>query len=137
MRLTMVQLPGLNTPQFDWVLHRLPRQRRGPCAPVYQPEVAARRHRRAPPRTRGASVLGRRLARSPRIVGNAVAPGLAGPLSRARQLRGPADRRAGPATANLPTTCDAPLAVDRGAQGVRIAAPPGHGDPPLERLGVL
>lgn len=38
---TMVQLPGLNTPQFTWVkttLHRHPR----PVAPVFQPEVAAR-----------------------------------------------------------------------------------------------
>ncbi|HEV7808532.1 MAG TPA: SDR family oxidoreductase [Solirubrobacteraceae bacterium] len=37
---TMVQLPGLNTPQFEWVRTRLPRKPR-PVAPVYQPEVAA------------------------------------------------------------------------------------------------
>jgi hypothetical protein len=40
VRVTMVQLPGLNTPQFTWVrttLHRHPR----PVPPVYQPEVAA------------------------------------------------------------------------------------------------
>lgn len=41
VRVTMVQLPGLNTPQFSWVLTRLPRHPR-PVAPVYQPEVAAR-----------------------------------------------------------------------------------------------
>ncbi|AQS71293.1 SDR family oxidoreductase [Streptomyces pactum] len=40
VRVTMVQMPGLNTPQFDWVLTRLPRHPR-PVAPVYQPEVAA------------------------------------------------------------------------------------------------
>jgi NAD(P)-dependent dehydrogenase (short-subunit alcohol dehydrogenase family) len=39
--LTMVQLPALNTPQFDWVLSRLPR-RPQPVAPIYAPEVAAR-----------------------------------------------------------------------------------------------
>ncbi|MGV9700087.1 SDR family oxidoreductase [Streptomyces sp. NPDC003470] len=40
VRVTMVQMPGLNTPQFSWVLSRLPRHPR-PVAPVYQPEVAA------------------------------------------------------------------------------------------------
>ncbi|MFH9729100.1 SDR family oxidoreductase [Streptomyces sp. NPDC017260] len=40
VRVTMVQMPGLNTPQFSWVLTRLPRHPR-PVTPVYQPEVAA------------------------------------------------------------------------------------------------
>jgi NAD(P)-dependent dehydrogenase (short-subunit alcohol dehydrogenase family) len=39
--ITMVQLPAVNTPQFDWVLSRLPR-RPQPVPPIYQPEVAAR-----------------------------------------------------------------------------------------------
>jgi NAD(P)-dependent dehydrogenase (short-subunit alcohol dehydrogenase family) len=38
---TMVQLPAVNTPQFNWVLSRLPR-RAQPVPPIYQPEVAAR-----------------------------------------------------------------------------------------------
>ncbi|MEU9191633.1 SDR family oxidoreductase [Streptomyces hundungensis] len=41
VRITTAHLPGLNTPQFGWVLTRLPRRPR-PVAPVYQPEVAAR-----------------------------------------------------------------------------------------------
>ncbi|MGP3986226.1 SDR family oxidoreductase [Streptomyces sp. 3N207] len=41
VRVTMVQLPGVNTPQFTWVKSRLPLNPR-PIAPVYQPEVAAR-----------------------------------------------------------------------------------------------
>jgi hypothetical protein len=41
IRLTMVQCPGMNTPQFDWVRHRLPRKPQ-PVAPIYEPEVAAR-----------------------------------------------------------------------------------------------
>jgi len=41
VRITMVQLPAVNTPQFGWVLNRLPNRPR-PVAPVYQPEVAAR-----------------------------------------------------------------------------------------------
>ncbi|MFI6907895.1 SDR family oxidoreductase [Nonomuraea sp. NPDC050394] len=41
IQVTMVQLPALNTPQFDWVLARLGRHPR-PVPPIYQPEVAAR-----------------------------------------------------------------------------------------------
>jgi NAD(P)-dependent dehydrogenase (short-subunit alcohol dehydrogenase family) len=41
VRLTMVQLPALNTPQFSWVKSRLPRKPQ-PVPPIYQPEVAAR-----------------------------------------------------------------------------------------------
>ena len=39
--LTMVQLPAVNTPQFSWVLSRLPRHPQ-PVPPIYQPEVPAR-----------------------------------------------------------------------------------------------
>ena len=41
VRLTMVQLPGVNTPQFDWVRAHT-RGRPKPVGAVYQPEVAAR-----------------------------------------------------------------------------------------------
>ena len=41
IKLTMVQLPGLNTPQFSWCRTRLPNHPQ-PVPPVYQPEVAAR-----------------------------------------------------------------------------------------------
>ncbi|MFN8556436.1 MAG: SDR family oxidoreductase [Dehalococcoidia bacterium] len=37
---TMVQMPAMNTPQFDWVKSRLP-HRAQPVPPIYQPEVAA------------------------------------------------------------------------------------------------
>jgi len=40
VRVTMVQLPALNTPQFEWVRSRLP-HRGQPVPPIYQPEVAA------------------------------------------------------------------------------------------------
>ena len=36
----MVELPALNTPQFDWVRSRLP-NRAQPVPPIFQPEVAA------------------------------------------------------------------------------------------------
>ena len=41
VRITMVQMPAVNTPQFSWVLTRLPRHPQ-PVPPIYQPEVAAR-----------------------------------------------------------------------------------------------
>jgi NAD(P)-dependent dehydrogenase (short-subunit alcohol dehydrogenase family) len=41
VRVTLVEMPGTNTPQFEWVLSRLPERAR-PVAPVYQPEVCAR-----------------------------------------------------------------------------------------------
>src|SRR5213080_4098373 len=40
VRITMVQLPALNTPQFGWVKSRLPRKAQ-PVTPIFQPEVAA------------------------------------------------------------------------------------------------
>jgi NAD(P)-dependent dehydrogenase (short-subunit alcohol dehydrogenase family) len=41
VRVGMVQLPAVNTPQFGWVRTRLPRHPQ-PVPPIYQPEVAAR-----------------------------------------------------------------------------------------------
>ncbi|MCB0940486.1 MAG: SDR family oxidoreductase [Mycobacterium sp.] len=41
VRVTMVQMPAVNTPQFTWVLSRLPKHPQ-PVPPIYQPEVAAR-----------------------------------------------------------------------------------------------
>ncbi|MCA2261461.1 SDR family oxidoreductase, partial [Mycobacterium avium] len=41
VRITLVQMPAVNTPQFSWVLSRLPRHPQ-PVPPIYQPEVAAR-----------------------------------------------------------------------------------------------
>ena len=51
VRVTMVQMPALNTPQFDWCRTRLSRKPQ-PVPPIFEPEVAARaivwasRHRR-------------------------------------------------------------------------------------------
>jgi NAD(P)-dependent dehydrogenase (short-subunit alcohol dehydrogenase family) len=52
VRITMVQLPGVNTPQFNWCRSKLPNHPQ-PVPPVYQPEIpaeavywAAHHHRR-------------------------------------------------------------------------------------------
>jgi NAD(P)-dependent dehydrogenase (short-subunit alcohol dehydrogenase family) len=71
IRLTMVQLPALNTPQFDWARSRLQR-RAQPVPPIYQPEVAAdaivfaARHARRELFVGGSTVLA--------IVGHRIAP---------------------------------------------------------------
>jgi NAD(P)-dependent dehydrogenase (short-subunit alcohol dehydrogenase family) len=74
VRVTMVQLPALNTPQFDWVLSRL-RRRARPVPPIYQPEVAARAvvYAADHPRRREYWVGSSTAAT---LVANAVAPGL-------------------------------------------------------------
>ena len=41
IQLTIMELPAVNTPQFDWALTRMARQPR-PVAPVVQPDVIAR-----------------------------------------------------------------------------------------------
>jgi NAD(P)-dependent dehydrogenase (short-subunit alcohol dehydrogenase family) len=74
VRVTMVQMPAVNTPQFSWVLSRLPKQAQ-PVPPIYQPEVAARAVLYAAdhPRRReywvGGSTAGT-------LAANAIAPGL-------------------------------------------------------------
>jgi NAD(P)-dependent dehydrogenase (short-subunit alcohol dehydrogenase family) len=71
---TMLQMPGLNTPQFSWVRAKLP-HRPQPVAPIYQPEVAARavakaiEHPRRRERWVGAST-------ALTLMANAVVPGL-------------------------------------------------------------
>ncbi|MFJ4674930.1 MULTISPECIES: SDR family oxidoreductase [unclassified Kitasatospora] len=74
VRTTMVQMPAVNTPQFDWVLSRLP-NRAQPVPPIYQPEVAARAVLRAAdrPGRREYWVGGSTVAT---LVANAVVPGL-------------------------------------------------------------
>jgi NAD(P)-dependent dehydrogenase (short-subunit alcohol dehydrogenase family) len=74
IRVTMVQMPAVNTPQFSWVLSRLPHQAQ-PVPPIYQPEVAARAvlYAAAHPRRREYWVGGSTAAT---LVANAVAPGL-------------------------------------------------------------
>ena len=71
---TMVQLPGVNTPQFNWCLSKLPKHPM-PVPPIYQPEVPAEAVYYAAHRRRrevwvgGSSVMV--------ILGNKLAPWLA------------------------------------------------------------
>lgn len=72
---TMVHLPGMNTPQFDWVRVRGLANAPRPVAPVYQPEVAANAIVWAARRRRRELWVGGSTVAT--IVGNRVAPKLA------------------------------------------------------------
>lgn len=74
VNVTMVQMPAVNTPQFDWVLNRLPKPAQ-PVPPIYQPEVAAGAvvHAATHPRRREYWVGG---STALTLIGNAIAPGI-------------------------------------------------------------
>ena len=72
VKLTMVQMPALNTPQFGWVKSRLPRKAQ-PVPPIFQPEVAADAIVWAAHHPRRELKVG--LPTVEAIVGNDVAPG--------------------------------------------------------------
>ena len=117
IHVTMVQMPALNTPQFSWVLSKLP-ERAQPVPPIYQPEVAARAVAFAAdhPRRReywvGSSTVGT-------LVANAIAPGL---LDRYLARTGYAaqqtgERRDQTDPVNLWEAADGPNGHDFGAHG--------------------
>ncbi len=74
VKVTMVHMPALNTPQFDWVRSYLQKKPR-PVAPIYQPEVGARVVRYAAEHPgRRAYYVG--LSTSLTVTANKFAPGL-------------------------------------------------------------
>ena len=73
VRIAMVQLPALNTPQFGWVKSRLAR-RAQPVPPIFQPEVAARAIVSALTNGRPEMYVGWPTVKA--VVGNRVAPRL-------------------------------------------------------------
>ncbi len=74
VHITMVQLPGLNTPQFDHCEARMPNHPQ-PVPPIFQPEVAADAIYWAAHRRRREVYVGTSSVLT--ILGNKVAPRLA------------------------------------------------------------
>jgi NAD(P)-dependent dehydrogenase (short-subunit alcohol dehydrogenase family) len=74
VRVTMVQLPALNTPQFTWSRAKMPHAPQ-PVPPIFQPEVAADAIVWAAAHPRRELMVGWPTVKA--IVGNAVAPGIA------------------------------------------------------------
>ncbi len=114
VKITMVQMPALNTPQFDWVKSRLPRKPQ-PVPPIFQPEVAARAIFHAAHHYRREWYVGASTAIV--ITGNKIAPGLGDwYLSRAGYQSQQYDGHADP---DRPNNLDRPAddEVDHGAHG--------------------
>jgi NAD(P)-dependent dehydrogenase (short-subunit alcohol dehydrogenase family) len=112
VHLAIVQMPALNTPQFDWARNKM-KQRPQPVPPIYQPEVAARAvlfaadNRRREVWVGGSTVLS--------ILGNRLAPGL---LDHYLAQKGYDAQLSGePADPNMPDNLMTPVAGDHGAHG--------------------
>lgn len=71
VHVTMVQLPALNTPQFDWSRSRMPRQPQA-VPPIFQPELAADAIVWASTRRRRQVMVGWPTVKA--FVGNTIAP---------------------------------------------------------------
>jgi len=113
VRVTMVQLPALNTPQFRWVKNRLPRKPQ-PVPPIFQPEVAAEAVVYAADHARREMYVGWPTVKA--IVGNKLVPGYA---DRYLAERGyDAQQTDEPADPERPDNLWAPVPGDHGAHGV-------------------
>ena len=113
IRITMVQLPALNTPQFNMCRTRLPNHPQ-PVPPIYQPEVAAQAIFWAAHHHRREVYVGGSTLQA--IIGNKFAPGLldrylahSGYESQQTDLPVPRDR---------PDNLFAPLPGDHGEHGI-------------------
>jgi NAD(P)-dependent dehydrogenase (short-subunit alcohol dehydrogenase family) len=113
VRVTMVQLPALNTPHFSVVRTHLPRHPK-PVPPIFQPELAARaivwaaEHPRRELWVAGSTLKA--------IVGNRLAPGL---LDRYLARTGYASQQTEEAVEpDRPDNLDAPRPGDPGAHGI-------------------
>jgi NAD(P)-dependent dehydrogenase (short-subunit alcohol dehydrogenase family) len=110
--LTMVQMPALNTPQFDLVLSKLPNKAQ-PVPPIYQPEVAARAIVWAATHRRRQLWVGGSTAAT--LLANAIAPGL---LDRYLGRTGYRSQQTDqPRDPHRPANLWAPVAGDHGAHG--------------------
>jgi short-subunit dehydrogenase len=85
VRLTMVQLPAHNTPQFDWTRNKMDK-RAQPVPPIYQPEVAARAIYRAAHEAPRELWVGKTSIQA--ILGTMVAPGLLDRMMATRAYEG-------------------------------------------------
>jgi NADP-dependent 3-hydroxy acid dehydrogenase YdfG len=112
VRLTMVQLPGLNTPQFTWVRTTL-RRRPKPVPPIFQPEVAAEGIVWAMDHPRRELWVG--LMTAMVIAGNAVAPWLADRYLAKTNIQAQHDDT--PIDPSRPDYLYEPIDEDRGAHG--------------------
>ena len=112
VHLTMVQMPALNTPQFDWGRNKLPKCPQ-PVPPIFQPEVAAEAIVFAAYARRREVWVGGSTIKA--ILGNKIAPGL---LDRFLARRGYSGQlSAEPMDPTAPDNLFEPVPGDHGAHG--------------------
>lgn len=112
VKITMVHLPALNTPQFHWVKTSLPRHPQ-PVPPIFQPEVAARAIVWASEHDRREVNVGFPTTLS--ILANKIAPGL---LDRYLGMTGYESQQTNfPIEADRPNNLWDPVEGDHGAHG--------------------
>ena len=112
IQLTAVDLPAVNTPQFDWALNKMGVKAK-PVAPIYQPEVAARAILFAATHRRREIWLGFSTVKA--ILGNRFAPGL---IDRYLAKAGYSGQLTGePLLADAPANLFEPVPGDYGAHG--------------------
>lgn len=112
VRVTMVDMPAVNTPQFGWVRSRLPNAPQ-PVPPIYQPEVAAQAvvwaARKAPRRVSVA------LPTMVAVQGEKIAPGLIDRFLARTGYR--SQQTSEPVSPHRRDNLDAPVPGDHGAHG--------------------
>jgi NAD(P)-dependent dehydrogenase (short-subunit alcohol dehydrogenase family) len=112
VHLTMVQLPAVNTPQFDWGRNKMPR-RPQPVPPIFEPEVAAEAILFAAHARRREVWVGGPTVKA--VLANKLVPGLIDRyLARFGYEGQMADE---PARRGAPDNLFAPVAGDHGAHG--------------------
>jgi NAD(P)-dependent dehydrogenase (short-subunit alcohol dehydrogenase family) len=113
VRVTMVQLPALNTPHFEVVRSRLPRHPK-PVPPIFQPELAARAIVWAAEHPRRELWVGGSTVKA--VIANRLAPGLLDRyLARTGYDAQQTDEAVDP---DRPDNLEDPLPGDRGAHGI-------------------
>jgi len=112
VRVTMVQMPAMNTPQFDWVKSRLPK-RAQPVPPIYQPDVAADAVVYASHHNRREIYVGMSTVKA--IIGNKLFPGLLDHYLARTGYKGQQTNE--PEDLNRPYNLYEPVAGDHGAHG--------------------
>ncbi|MGA7126880.1 MAG: SDR family oxidoreductase [Chthoniobacterales bacterium] len=109
---TMVQMPAMNTPQFDWVKSRL-RKKAQPVPPIYQPEVGAKAVVYASRHRRREIFVGMPTIKA--IIGNRLFPGLLDRYLANTAFEG--QQTGEPENPDRPFNLYEPLAGDHGAHG--------------------
>ena len=112
IHITMVDLPAVNTPQFDWAMNKMGRKAM-PVPPVYQPEVPARAILFAATHHRREIWVGYPTVQA--ILANRIAPGLIDRYLAKAGYKGQLTDKRQPADA--PANLYEPVAGDYGAHG--------------------